>query len=335
MPYGRTLVGEVLISESTSRTHWHSQWHTFTVRQCHPAVCFGVKLATNARLVATFLRPGDLTHAVKGNSASSKDFLAVLSRNEGSDGPRHAVAPNRKDSQFGICRERPFKSFSLASGSSIHPHLHGRKNLLSFPSAPSSRPRQIHIGDPRSPAEEKSRTSLFWRSFMLLSLLINRFRNSFSRPRQHRKSNRLQSRSHKVASPIVEACEERVLLAAVSWDGGAGDLLWNNPLNWNSDQLPGPTDDVTINAAGAVTVKHDGVTSTIIRSLTLRDSLQVSQGSLTVSQGFIADAGLSVTVQGGSTTLFAPAATSINGINLFVNASSYHTSNLGWLEIQF
>ena len=38
--------------------------------------------------------------------------------------------------------------------------------------------------------------------------------------------------------------------AAVSWDGGGGDSLWTNPLNWSDDNIPGLDDDVTIDLEG-------------------------------------------------------------------------------------
>ena len=46
-----------------------------------------------------------------------------------------------------------------------------------------------------------------------------------------------------------------VTAQAVYWDGGGNDLLWNNPLNWSTDTLPGPTNDVIIgNGSSSLTV---------------------------------------------------------------------------------
>lgn len=59
------------------------------------------------------------------------------------------------------------------------------------------------------------------------------------------------------------------MLAAVSWDGGGGDLLWGNPLNWSGDQLPGADDDVTVDAPGDATIVHDKSESSV-RSLAAR-----------------------------------------------------------------
>ena len=37
--------------------------------------------------------------------------------------------------------------------------------------------------------------------------------------------------------------------AVVTLDGGGGDASWMNAVNWSSNVLPGPTDDVVISAA--------------------------------------------------------------------------------------
>ena len=42
---------------------------------------------------------------------------------------------------------------------------------------------------------------------------------------------------------ILERLEDRLVLAQILWDGGGGDRLWSNPLNWSSNQLPSADDD--------------------------------------------------------------------------------------------
>src|SRR5262249_59430098 len=64
--------------------------------------------------------------------------------------------------------------------------------------------------------------------------------------RQRRKAR------HRV-KPGLERLELRCLLS-VSWDGGGGNSDWNNPLNWNTDTVPGSTDTAVIDLAGAFTV---------------------------------------------------------------------------------
>lgn len=53
----------------------------------------------------------------------------------------------------------------------------------------------------------------------------------------------LQKRQRKLR---VELLEERRVLAAVMWDGDAGDGLWTSATNWSGDAVPGAGDDVEI-----------------------------------------------------------------------------------------
>jgi hypothetical protein len=75
-----------------------------------------------------------------------------------------------------------------------------------------------------------------------------------------------------------EHLEPRYLLAAISWDGGGGDLSWHNPLNWSGDVLPGPDDDVTINVPGSPAITHNSGQTTV-RSLTCTEELELTSGS--------------------------------------------------------
>ena len=92
--------------------------------------------------------------------------------------------------------------------------------------------------------------------------------------------------------------------AAVSWDGGGGDLNWNNPLNWSGDVLPGPNDDVVIDyGANDFTVTYSsGVQS--VHSLTSKANIVVAGGNcvLTVlaDSHFYGDLSLSNATFGGS-----------------------------------
>src|SRR5690349_18331137 len=45
--------------------------------------------------------------------------------------------------------------------------------------------------------------------------------------------------------------------ASITWDGGGGDGLWSNPLNWSGDALPGPGASIVIDDAGIVHVDVD------------------------------------------------------------------------------
>ncbi len=84
----------------------------------------------------------------------------------------------------------------------------------------------------------------------------------------------------------------------ISWDGGGGDLNWSNRFNWDSDNLPGPTDDVVIGAAfSGMTINHDAGT-TSVRSLDSRASLALSGGSFTLNVASRIDGDLTVSSPG-------------------------------------
>ena len=60
-----------------------------------------------------------------------------------------------------------------------------------------------------------------------------------------------QACAFKWSSGAFQPLEARQLLAVVAWDGGAGDNLWSNPVNWGGNALPGAADTVQIGAGFA------------------------------------------------------------------------------------
>ncbi|XZE56605.1 carboxypeptidase regulatory-like domain-containing protein [Planctomycetaceae bacterium SH139] len=106
------------------------------------------------------------------------------------------------------------------------------------------------------------------------------------------------------------------MLAAVSWDGGGGDLAWSNPLNWSSDQLPSETDDVAIDA-GASRIEYASGNTTI-NSLTLKSNLLVEDGLLLTSTVSV-QGGRYLQVSGENSEFSSAAASSINGADLLVS----------------
>jgi len=112
----------------------------------------------------------------------------------------------------------------------------------------------------------------------------------------------------------LEWLEPRTLLSVAAWNGGGGDLNWNNPLNWSTDQLPGPTDDVTINVAGNVTIEV--ASDVAIHSVQTSDAITVSSGTFSISgdsqiNAQFTNAGGTVSISGATVT----------GIGQFVNAA--------------
>ncbi|MEZ6233995.1 MAG: hypothetical protein R3B68_07380 [Phycisphaerales bacterium] len=125
----------------------------------------------------------------------------------------------------------------------------------------------------------------------------------------------------------LEALEERRVFAAVFWDGGGGDLFWNNPLNWSNNSIPTSIDSVSISAqpglgpisiAGAparasyLTTSHD-LTVNANASLRVENGLFARPGSdlmvageLVWRGGTMDDGGVTTIAPGGVLTISAP-----------------------------
>jgi hypothetical protein len=121
----------------------------------------------------------------------------------------------------------------------------------------------------------------------------------------NRDGGRLRATSFR---PRLEWMEERTLLSNVSWTGNAHDNNWDTPGNWNTNSLPGPADDVTINTSADV-VHSDSVTDTI-NSLTSTQPLTISGGTLSIATAFTTSSTL--TISGG--TLNDAGAVTVGGL---------------------
>src|SRR6476646_10056337 len=107
-----------------------------------------------------------------------------------------------------------------------------------------------------------------------------------------------------VQAPIVLALAMLVSAPAwgipITWDGGGGDNRWNTVANWNPNQVPTASDDVTINANVTVTVRNPGANA-VARTLTLGSGATVAEQNnhtLAVTQG--------ISVSTGNATLDIP-----------------------------
>jgi hypothetical protein len=83
----------------------------------------------------------------------------------------------------------------------------------------------------------------------------------------------------------LDALERRALLAAISWDGGGGDALWSNPLNWSLDFVPRQVDDVTISVPG-------------VQRTVIADAGPIRVGSLALAETLIVNSGVNLTSLG-------------------------------------
>jgi hypothetical protein len=79
--------------------------------------------------------------------------------------------------------------------------------------------------------------------------------------------------------------EHRSLLSAVNWVGGSGD--WDTKSNWSTGQVPGASDDVTINVSPGITVTHQMTNNDQVDSLNVAsaDTLSISSGTLSIGSG--------------------------------------------------
>ena len=145
-----------------------------------------------------------------------------------------------------------------------------------------------------------------------------------ARSQSNRKLNRSRS-----SRPLVERMEPRTLLSAVTWTGGAGDNNWDTPGNWSTDSVPGSADDVTINIAANVVHSNDVTDS--INSLTSKEPLTLSGGTLSIAAASTIDSTLAIT--GG--TLAGAGNLTVSGLVTFtggtISGSSVLNANGGML----
>jgi hypothetical protein len=109
--------------------------------------------------------------------------------------------------------------------------------------------------------------------------------------------------------PRLEWLEERLTPDAVSWTGGGDGINWSDVRNWSTlTRLPGPADDVSINAPGTVILHSSGNDS--IHSLQSENAILLSGGSLALGTDSAIDNTLLLT--GG--TLSNVGALSVSGL---------------------
>lgn len=142
-----------------------------------------------------------------------------------------------------------------------------------------------------------------------------------------RRRNRIELRVKDASSTpkfswVVEALESRLLLSAVSWTGDAGDNQWTTPGNWSTHALPGPGDDVTINAPGSPAITLDsGAQAVSVHSLQSSDPLSVvsdqgvTQLSVATTATFSADVAIHGILSGGTYITTAGAALRVQAPN--------------------
>lgn len=126
----------------------------------------------------------------------------------------------------------------------------------------------------------------------------------------------------------LRALEDR-LTPAISWTGSAGDGQWFTKGNWAGNIVPGPSDDVEINAPN-VHVNYNGSGAGSIQSVDLKAGyLDVNSGQLSITNGLTITPGWWVSAQNTGTSLTVTGATQISGAGVYGNGSA--TVNLNSL----
>ncbi len=106
--------------------------------------------------------------------------------------------------------------------------------------------------------------------------------------RSRERGNRTSETTSGIA--LLEGLEKRLMLAAVFWDGGAGNDNWHNPLNWSNDALPTSADDVMIADTALPEIRLQSAVS--IRSLTTSENVRVGSSQLQISENATINADL-------------------------------------------
>lgn len=101
------------------------------------------------------------------------------------------------------------------------------------------------------------------------------------------------------AHTSFEGLEPRLVLSAISWDGGpTGEGTdWHDPANWAGDVLPADGDDVTIDVAADPLILYSSGTLSL-NSLTTTEDVRVTGGDLGVTG--VADIDATLSLQGGT-----------------------------------
>ena len=107
------------------------------------------------------------------------------------------------------------------------------------------------------------------------------FRKPLQRTGYTRTNGRGRSHAPAQFRPRVEGLEERWVLATVHWINPAGGF-WADAASWSTGAVPGPDDDVVLDAPGDVTVIHSAGDDTV-HSIAGTDPLALSGGSLTLA----------------------------------------------------
>src|SRR5580765_4988463 len=112
--------------------------------------------------------------------------------------------------------------------------------------------------------------------------------------------------------PVLTRLEDLVLPSTVTWNGAAGNKLWNDAGNWVGKILPAAADDVVISASGHFTISLSSA-AVSVQSLTCNQDLTVNTAAqLAVGGKFTLQNARELTVDGAGSKFSASGATNID-----------------------
>lgn len=136
------------------------------------------------------------------------------------------------------------------------------------------------------------------------------------------------------AECAAEQLEPRILLAAITWDGGGDGSSWSDPANWSGDRLPRPRDVVVIGADASINIGGKGERITV-RRLESQGSLTLHGGSLRTRGAMLLDGEINVLANStlaagkrfhlGAVTQGDGARLVLRGASIFVDQSAHIT----------
>ena len=107
------------------------------------------------------------------------------------------------------------------------------------------------------------------------------------------------TKAHSLAWSALMLLAAAATAGTVAWDGGGDGASWHDPLNWNTDTLPGGDDDVVIQVAASPTIRFTDTTGTVaVKSMNLSEAMVLSGGKLTVTTSATANAELTIETAG-------------------------------------
>src|SRR5262249_12753534 len=117
------------------------------------------------------------------------------------------------------------------------------------------------------------------RGFVMPRLPISIWLQQWTR---HRHSQGARRRPPPRSFLRMEQLEDRFVPSrTVNWTG-AVNTNWSNPGNWDSGEVPGPLDDVSIDVDPSITVLHTGGADSI-QSLHSQNPINLSGGTLAIA----------------------------------------------------